>query len=261
MYLSKQWRESRIITGLAILALFLLFAGALRLNYFIGSLQTNHPDPQQVANGVVGFLLGLLYTESILISFWAWLAAGIGVGKNLGEDSGSFLFTRPRRRAWFLWTDWGYAMAQIALIIAATNLIFMVSLKHLFATMHIPVLIPLDAGASASVPLLILLVSISVLLVAGLIYGITYFSTVLIKRTSGVMLGAGILLGYFILRAVMHHYQPAIHFPNLVMNIFELGHHIPHPLATGLAINIAARVAVLLAFPFAAQLLLDHTEI
>lgn len=262
MYLSKLWREGRLLTILAVVALLLLFAGLVRFDYFLGSVQMQHPDPQQIAGGIVGFLVGILYTESILVSFWGWLSAGIGIGKNLGEDSGSFLLTRPRRRAWFLWNDWGYTMAQIAAIIAVTNLIFLFSIEHILAILHVPAVVPIDGNAgSISVPFLMLLISIAVLLVAGLIYGISYFSTILIKRTSGVMLGAGILLGYFILGGVLHHYAPSVHLPSLVMNIFAHGHHAPPGLTGHLGINIAARAIAMLAFPFAAQLILDRSEI
>ena len=262
MYLSKLWREGRILSIIAAVALLLMFAGLLRFNYFITSVKMDHPDPRQIAGGIVGFMLGILYTESILVSFWGWLSAGIGLGKNLGEDSGSFLLTRPRRRAWFLWHDWGYTMAQIAIIIATVNLIFLLSMQHILALLNVPAAIPIDSnGGSVSVLVLMAMLSIAVLLVAGLIYGLSYFCTILIKRTSGVMLGAGLLLCYFILRGVLHHYAPSMHLPNLVMNIFEVGHHAPPGLAGGLSINIAARIIVMLAFPFTAQLILNRAEI
>ena len=262
MYLSKLWREGRIITILAAVALLLFFAGVVRINSFLNMAHWQHPTQDQAYGAVVGLAMGLLYTESILVSFWGWLSAGIGVGKNLGEDSGSYLLTRPRPRAWFLWNDWGYTMAQIAIIVAATNLIFLLAIHHIFALMHMPAAIPIDAGsATISVPFLILLISIAVLLCAGVIYGLAYFSTILIRRTSGVMLGAGILLAYFILGGVLHHYHPAVHLPALVMNIFAHSHHAGPQLVGGLATNIIARVAVVLAFPFAAQLLLNYAEI
>ncbi|HTV07093.1 MAG TPA: hypothetical protein VME86_17115 [Acidobacteriaceae bacterium] len=262
MYLSKLWREGRIFTILAAVALLLFFAGVARINSFVNMAHLQNPTPDQVYGAVVGLAMGLLYSESILISFWGWLSAGIGVGKNFGEDSGSYLLTRPRTRAWFLWNDWGYTMAQIAIIVTATNLIFLLAIHHIFALMHMPAAVPVDAGsATISVTFLILLVSIAVLLCAGIIYGLSYFSTILIRRTSGVMLGAGILLGYFILGGVLHHYAPSVHLPGLVMNIFAHGHHTGPQLSGGLAANILARAAVVLALPFATQLILDRAEI
>jgi|SRR5579875_148377 len=262
MYLSKLWREGRLITILALAALVLFFAGVVRINSFLNMAHWQHPSPEQVYGAIVGLSMGLLYTESILVSFWGWLSAGIGLGKNLGEDSGAFLLTRPRPRAWFLWNDWGYTMAQIAVIVAATNLIFLLAIHHVFALMQMAPSIPIDAGSGAiSVNFLMLLVSIAVLLCAGLIYGLAYLSTILIQRTSGVMLGAGILLGYFILRGALHHYAPSMHLPNLVMNIFAHVGHTGPQLAGGLGLNIAARILAMLAFPFAAQLILNRAEV
>lgn len=262
MYLSKLWREGRILTILAAIALLLLLLGVFRLDVFLSTAQMQHPDPQQIYGGIMGFAAGLLYSESILVSFWGWLSAGIGVGKNLGEDSGSFLLTRPRRRAWFLWSDWGYTMAQIAIIVAVTNLIFLFSIDRVLVLFHVPAAIPIDAsGGTVSVAALMLFVSIGVLLVAGLIYGISYFSTILIQRTTGVMLGAGILLAYFILRAVLHHYFPSVHLPGFVMNVFDFSRQESPQLSGNFAAGIIARTLVMLAFPFAAQLILDRAEI
>jgi len=263
MYLLKQWRESRIISGLALLGLVLLLAGVIKLNFLVDSAHVGqHNDPRQIMKALTGFLLAIFYTESLLVAFWGWLAAGIGVGKNLGEDSGSFLFTRPRRRAWFLWNDWGYAMAQIAIIIAFINLMFGLWIERGLAYIHTPGVIYLnDNGDPVSLLAVMLLISIGALLFAGLIYGLTYFSTVLIKRASGVMLGAGILVGYLILRGVIHHYYPSIHFPDLIMNVFDISHPSLYGVNEHLGINVAARAVVMLLFPLAAQVILERSEI
>lgn len=261
MYLLKQWRESRILTGLAILALALLLIGAIKGHVTFDAAWAQHPHPQRVMDGTFAFTIGILYAEAVLVSFWGWLAGGIGAGKNLGEDSGSFLFTRPRRRAWFLWNDWGYAMAQIAAIILLTNLIFGFWVERILASLHSPWVFNIGSSA-APIPLLavFLLISIAVLLVAGLVYSISYFSTIVLKRTAGVMLGAGILLGYLILRGVIHHYY-GVELPSLIMRVFDFGHHSFHGIAGSLGLSIAARTLVMLAFPFAAQLILDRSEI
>ena len=41
-------------------------------------------------------------------AFLALKFGSFGVGRDLGEGSGSFLFSRPRSRAFFVWSDWGY---------------------------------------------------------------------------------------------------------------------------------------------------------
>lgn len=260
MYLSKQWRESRIISILAILGLALLLALVVKGAV---TIDTVHFDNRNYQGGNLGSgFVPLFYAEAALVGFWGWLIASIGMGKNLGEDSGSFLLTRPRRRAWFLWSDWGYAMAQIAAIIVLTNLMIGLFTEHVLHLMHRAAVVPLtDGGDTVSLFVMMVLVSVGVLLFAGLIYGVTYFSTVVVKRASGVLLGAGIVFAYLVLGALVHHYYPAIRFPSLVTSLFDFGHHGFDGLAHNLAGNLVARAAVMMAFPVAAQLILDRSEI
>lgn len=263
MYLSKQWRESRIISILAILGLALLLALVVK---GATAIDTVHFDNRNYNSDFGGAFIPLFYVEAALIGFWGWLAAGIGIGKNLGEDSGSFLLTRPHRRAWFLWSDWGYAMAQVTAIIVLTNLMIGLLMAHILHLMHLPAIVPLaDGGATVSLFVMMVLVSVGVLLFAGLIYGVSYFCTVLIQRTSGVMLGAGIFVLYLVLGGLVHHYYPAIHFPNLIVGPFHIEHHGAQAMFRGPSINlvpnIIIRAVIMVAFPVAAQLLLERSEI
>ncbi len=264
MYLSKQWRESRIISGIAIFALALLLLLVTKGHVAINSAQGDFHVTQGNQDNPAGFAMAfipLFYVEAVLVAFWGWLAAGIGAGKNLGDESGSFLFTRPRPRAWFLWNDWGYAMAQIALIVFLSNLMIGSLLARFLVALHSPGSIPFTPN-NTPVPLFImmLLMSIGVLLFAGLIYGITYLCTILIQRAAGVMLGAGVLVGYEILRGLMHHYF-AVHLPDLILGLFNFDHYSFHGLSDHLGTAIAARAIVMLLFPLAAQVVLERSEI
>lgn len=259
MYLSKQWRESRIISILAMLGLALLLALVVK-GWF--AIDTVNFDNRNFHGGFGPAFVPLLYIEAVLVAFWGWLAAAIGAGKNLGEDSGSFLFTRPRRRAWFLWSDWGYAMAQIAAIIALANLMIGLLLTHILHLMHLAAAVPLtEGGEPVSLVLMMVLISFGALLFAGLIYGLTYFSTIVLKRAAGVMLGAGILVCYLILSGLVPHYWPGVHLPSLIIGLFDFNHHGFYGLSGNLAVNFIVRAAVMLAFPIAAQLILDRSEI
>lgn len=262
MYLSKQWRESRYISGLAVLGLALLLLLVVKGHIVIGN---NENGQFRDGDRLGEVLIPIFYVEAALIGFWGWLAAGIGVGKNLGEESGSFLVTRPRRRAWFLWNDWGFAMSQIVIIVVAANLMFGSLFRRLvMATqpqMQATDGIQLTPGSSP-VPLafVMLLISIGVLLFSGLVYGVTYLSTIVLQRAMGVVLGAGILLGYVILSGLLHHYY-SIHLPSLIPNLFHFENHAFTGLAGHLGISIVARAVVMLLFPIAAQLILDRAEI
>lgn len=258
MYLLKQWRESRIISILVPIGLALLLALVVRTGVAMDTVHFGDA-PNHRGNFGVAFI-PFFYAEAGLVAFWGWLAAGIGAGKNLGEGSGSFLFTRPRRRAWFLWNDWGYAMAHIAIMIVLANLMIGLLLAHILHLMHMPAAIPLtETGEPVSLAVIMVVISIGVLLFAGLIYGLTYFSTIILQRTSGVMLGAGIIVAYLILGGLVHHYY-SVHLPNLILGLFQVESH--HLTFTGhLAAKMVARAAVMMAFPIAAQLILDRSEI
>jgi hypothetical protein len=256
MYLSKQWHESRYITGLAVLGLLLLLLLVVKGHLMIMAAG----DPNSVRSRHENFselLLPFFYLEAVLIGFWGWLAAGIGVGKNLGEESGSFLFTRPRRRAWFLWNDWGFGIAQIAIIIVLSNIMFGALIRRIGITGGIQLT---PDSSPVSLVFLMFLISIGILLFSGLVYSVTYFSTIVLKRAMGVVLGVGILIGYVILSALLHHYY-SIHLPTLIPGLFESENHRFTGLAGHLGISFIARAVVMLLFPIAAQVILDRAEI
>jgi hypothetical protein len=260
MYLLKQWRESRIISILVPIGLALLLALVVRTGVAMDTVHFGDASDHRGSFGMA--FVPFFYVEAVLVAFWGWLAAGIGAGKNLGEGSGSFLFTRPRRRAWFLWSDWAYAMAHIAVMIVLANLMIGLLLAHILHLMHMPAAVPLADGAEpVSLAVIMVLISVGVLLFAGLIYGLTYFSTIALQRAAGVMLGAGIVVCYLILSGLVSHYWPGVHLPNLILGLFDFGHHSFHGFSSNLAIKIVVRAAVMMAFPIAAQLILDRSEI
>jgi hypothetical protein len=257
MYLSKQWRESRYITAIAVLGLVLLLYGVIK-----ASLQIDpaHLSLSQNGGDYTVIFAPIFYIEAALLGFWGWLIASIGAGKNLGEDSGSFLFTRPRSRAWFLWNDWGFALAQIASIILLTNLMVglliarLLKMESALGRMHLANGYALQLSGS------LLLVGAGALLFGGLVYSVTYFSTIVLKRAIGVMLGAGILVGYVILDGLLRHYY-SIHLPSLIPNLFRFEHQTPIALADHLGISLVSRTIVMLLFPLAAQFILERSEI
>lgn len=259
MYLLKQWRESRILSAIAAVSLVLLLLLVVKGVSAIDSMKSHGNDT--LALGMM--FVPLFYAEIFLIGFWSWLIAGIGVGKNLGEDSGAFLFTRPRRRAWFLWNDWGFAMGQITLIILITNLIFAILLNHIRVLMHLPMDIPVGPdGRHLSMIAMFVLVSVGVLLFSGLVYSVSYFSTILTRRSIGVMLGAGLFVAYLVTRAVLHHFYPALYLPNLIPPVFQddaQGKFFG--LSSHLAYIFAARAAFVMVFPIAAHILMSLSEI
>ena len=121
MYLWKYWRESRIVFGMSMLGIavlaFLVFRGVWHFEHDSGHF--GRPDPGAMAKAVVVSL----YMQVPVFAFLAWVMGSFGVGKNLGEDSGSYLLTRPRPRRWFLWRDWGFGFLQLVWAAVLVNLL------------------------------------------------------------------------------------------------------------------------------------------
>jgi hypothetical protein len=120
MYLWKYWRESRIAFGVSMLCVVLLawlvFKGVWHID---DPGHSGRPDQATIAK----MLMVSLYLQVPVSAFLAWVMGSFGVGRDLGEGSGSYLLTRPRRRRWFLWHDWGFGFLQLVWTIVLVNLL------------------------------------------------------------------------------------------------------------------------------------------
>jgi hypothetical protein len=255
MYLWKYWRESRTVSSIAILCI-----AAFVLLIFKGRIEAPK-DPRQIAQVTAV----LLYLQLLPIGLLAWLMGGYGVGRDLGDGSGSYLLTRPRPRRWFTWRDWGFGLAHVAAAIVLMNLLAGYMLHRLASASGglwsgaIPFR---DMAAPVKITTLMGLNSLTLLLLGGLVFGLTYCSTIAVKHARGLMLGAGILIGYAILRGVFEIYAPAVALPSLMLREFQLSTGSgPVALANSLGLEAAIRAVVVMLFPFAAQVILERSEI
>ena len=114
MYLWKCWRDTRVVLAASLLCIAALFVFGLRQNVILDR------GPFEFVPNIFPFLLGV---QAFPLSFVAWLLGSFGVGRDLGERSGSYVFTRPKSRAYFVWCDWGVGMAQLLPIVALLNLL------------------------------------------------------------------------------------------------------------------------------------------
>jgi hypothetical protein len=256
MYLWKQWRESRLASLGAFVGLVLLLG--LSLLVLRGS------DTKPGLQGNLDVFLALIFNlQAVVIGGWAWYLGSIGTGRNLGEGSGSFLLTRPRGRAWFVWNDWGFGIVFQAIVILLANLIVGVLCYRLIVFHgYLP---PGAHWSSADGPpaliVLLLLMSFGIILFTGLVYGMTYLSTILLKRSGGVMLSAGILIGYFVFLLIARHLWPALHLPSPILGLFDFHQRSIHGFVQHLWPSILVRLAIVLVPPVAAQRALSRSEI
>jgi hypothetical protein len=252
MYLWKYWRESRYTFAVGMVLVGLLLWAVLKIP--VGSLLQDNQNSGQFNPAELYLVVAAILT--LPLAFLALLFGSFGVGRDLGEGSGSFLFSRPRTRAFFVWSDWGYGMAQLLLIVIAANSVLALAI-HRAAPDSGPIFL---AGAPVSFSSIFCLHCAAGLLLVGLMFGLTYFCSVLVK-SRGVLLGLGVLLVYIIAKSVVKHYWPNITLPDISLTEFSMSPMGPPSFAHHLGLDIALRSAVALAFPVAAQLLLQQRDI
>ena len=254
MYLWKYWRESRILFGVSLLAIAILMIAILREHPIIGS----HANAVQLS-GVWTVFLGI---QILPLCFVAWIFGSFGVGRDIGERSGSFIFSRPGNRAWFLWRDWGFGLSQVLVIAIFLNLAGLVQMYRILVAMGDPYRnIVFSQNGAVSLTTFAGVACLAAFLLAALVFSLTYFSTILIKNARGVFVSAGVLLGYLVLGMVVRHHWPSVELPSLLLQPFENTRHMGDTIADHLGLAVTIRAAIVLLFPFAAQAVLKKIDI
>jgi hypothetical protein len=254
MYLWKCWRDTRIVLVASLICLGVLFLTIVSKDIVI-----DHHAPFERFSTVLPFALTV---QAFPVSFVAWLLGSFGVGRDLGDRSGSYVFTRPRSRAYFVWCDWGVGMAQLLPIVALLNLVFGVLLHRLIVAVGDPLQgSVVIAGRPVTLAFIVWLNFSASFLLAGLVYSLTYFSTVLMKHAKGLIYAAGVLVGYLFLEQIAPHYWPGIHLPHLVLQEFVQSHLVVRGISSYLGVSAVIRAAIILVFPFAAQFVLQKADL
>ena len=254
MYLWKCWRDTRIVLVASLVCIGVLFVSIVSKDIAIDQ----HAPFERLSN-ILPFALTI---QAFPISFVAWLLGSFGVGRDLGDRSGSYVFTRPKSRAYFVWCDWGVGMAQLLPIAALLNLVLGVLLHRIIVAvgdpLHGSVLI---AGRPVTLAFIVWLNFGAAYLLAGLVFSLTYFSTVIAKHAKGLIYGAGVLVGYLFLEQIVPHYWPGIHLPHLVLQEFIQSHLEVMGISSYLGVSAVIRAGIILVFPFAAQFVLQKTDL
>ncbi len=255
MYLWKYWRETRIAFCASLACIAILFVMVLGEPAF----SSNGNSPFRHLAGV--FSIALI-VQAFPVVFVAWVFGSYGAGRDLGEKSGSYLFTRPATRAFFVWRDWGYGSLQLLAIVVSLNIVVGIQIYKIVLAVGDPLHGKLFlASGPVSLAVLVGLNCVAAFLLAALVFGLSYFSTVLVKSSKGVMLAAGIMLGYFVLGAILNHYWPSINLPSPILSEFGPSTSDLPQFADHLGALVAIRAAVVLLFPFGAQLVLEKTDL
>ncbi|WP_164981553.1 hypothetical protein [Silvibacterium dinghuense] len=200
-----------------------------------------------------------LIVDRLFLAVPVLYLGSLGVGRALGEGTGAFLLTRPRKRSWFVWRDWGLGL----LLVAGTVIGLNVWSGYWMYRMSTALYRSTGVASPLTVQEMIGLNVLSLMLACALLFSVVYLATILRKSSNGVILGIGALVGYLALNALLEHYMIG-ELPSLMLNPYRFTHtgNIPQEaLASGVWVSVAIRAGILLLFPIAAQLRLERMEI
>lgn len=203
MYLWKCWRDARLAVAIFFVPIVMMVYSFLR------------HAPAQIMTGsnasAEWLLTRGLSIMGILLLFVAWSLGGDGIGHAIAEDRGAFLLTRPRLRRFFIWADSGCSFGLMAALAWGMTLLFV-----LLMLTHV---IRFGPGMSVS-PLAYLLIPLSGVVFAGLVYAVTYLCTVTIPldKTARVVSVAVLICVFVSAREGVSHlgWGDALSFSKLV---------------------------------------------
>lgn len=246
MYLWKSWRDARLSVAIFFVPIVFMLYGVLR--HAPAEMGTSsHASAEWMATRGLSI-------SGILLLFVAWSLGGDGIGHDIAEDRGAFLLTRPRSRRFFLWSDSGFSFGLMAALAWGMTLLFV-----LMTLMHVIVLPP-DMSLS---PLAFLLIPLSGIVFAGLIYAVTYLCTMLIPRDKTArVISVAVLIAYAYL-----HIKALRTWGGVTQYLFPSWWVDPFPyqyssaVAPHVWLELGGRVVAIAVLLLAAQFVLERREI
>lgn len=180
------------------------------------------------------------------------------VGTSISKGVGDFLFTRPRSRKYFVWTGWAVGVAEIVCIVMCAALLVVAILYQESGSFwrSLPATVVLKQQVVAvDVPLLIA----SALVFGMAAYSATYFVSVATHgRSSVIVVSLIFLYELFVGRPGWGH----DHLPGLLVRpyyaVMPQQFWNPHTIEI---CTLIAWIVCVLAFPFAAQLVFERSDI
>ena len=246
MYFSKSWRDAWLSVAIFFVPIVFLLYAMLRQGH-VNFVTSSHASMEWMATRGMS-------VAGILLLFVAWSLGGDGIGHDIAEDRGAFLLTRPRTRRFFVWSDSGFSFGLMAALAWGMALLFV-----LLMLVHV---IEVPPGMSLS-PMAFLLIPMSGVVFAGLIYAVTYLCTMLIPRDKTArVISVAVLLGYAYL------YVKALRtWGGVTRYIFPSWWVDPFPyqyssaVAPHVWLELGGRVVAILLLLLIAQLVLERREI
>jgi ABC-type transport system involved in multi-copper enzyme maturation permease subunit len=247
MYVWKCWRDGRtrfIVSVVALLALCVFFS-YMQVKFRFGMIGAGPPSSvSQAWSSATCFVLGGV--ASLFTLLCGLVLGASSLGEEFKERTADFLLVRPRRRSYWVWTGWSVGVLELSAMVFLAAATTFGTLAYL--TGHVQTWRPL----ATAVPLA---------LGGAVAYGLTYFMTVVARNgQQGLTYGFGIFFINLLL-PVAAIYHPNLHVPSVLEFMvgacqWVAGRSKAFP--TG---SLVLWTAIALAFPFAAQLLLERAEV
>lgn len=253
MYLWKYWRDTRrgVFVYLGVLVWVMLFwlYGLHRADriHKIGG------DALILWSMMVGVTFAFVYLCAIVMGF---VTAGSNVGADFAKGTAEFLLTRPRPRRSFVWAGWAAGIVELYGLMAITGLLVMgataFAVGPVWRKLPSPFRFQVDPEVM-DVPKMM----VAVALTAALVFGLTYFMSVLLKSSQrGVIGSLGIFVGYLGVNAILK-----VLWGYSLPTVEGIAHTNSAALGSSPLFAITGWALLSLAFPFAAQAVLDRVDV
>ena len=248
MYFWKCWRDSKTHFILRLIVVFTLCLGVTiiiaKVEGLIG-VQKGAVGPvlrtwSEATEGVLGIC------ASLFTLFTALTLGASGVGEEFKERTADFLLTQPRPRRYWIWTGWSVGVSELAvmacLAVGATFGTLTYLTGHVHTWRPLATTLPLAVGGAV-------------------VYGLTYFMTVVARSgRQGLSYGIGILFIDLLLPSVVSYYWN-VNLPSVLGFMIGACKWVTSASRAFPAGALLLWTVIALAFPVAAQLVLERAEV
>lgn len=256
MYFWKYWRDTR--RGVYIYLGLLIFFAVVWVASMYGYNRVGHihDDPATLWMMELGVAFALSYLCALVMGF---ATGSNSVGSDIGKGTGDFLLTRPRSRRYFVWAGWTAGLVELFALITFTTLFVFAMIAWATGPVWRQVASPARFTIADKAVMDVALMLATIVLTAAVIYGLTYFMGILLRGgQKGVIWTLAVMFGYSIISSLLRQFA-GITLPSL--NLADLASHPVQHWYLEPRIQITGWSVLALAFPFAAQVVLERSDI
>lgn len=244
MYLWKCWRENRLrfigslITLPGVCILFTV------ITCWSGGRNAMWKGTPQLWSLTTEAILGVW--ASLFTVIWGLLLGAASVGDEFQQGTADFLLARPRRRRYWVWVGWSAGICEISMMlllaVGATFGTLTYLTGHVLTWRPLATILPLAVGGAV-------------------VYGLAFFMTLVARNgRQGLSYGMGLLFIDLLLPVAAEYYWK-VHLPSVMSFVFAACKWAANPTLAFPLGQLVLYTVVALAFPLAAQLVLERAEV